>query len=131
MAGHGAKSNRQRDEAIAALLSHRSVEEAARAVGIAPNTLRRWMKQPDFDAAYREAKRDVFSQSIARLQQASSAAASTLIKLAVDPSTPAATRLRAANSILDRSGKAIETEDTQARLTALERIVEATKGQKV
>ena len=130
MAGHGAKSNRQRHEAIAALLSHRSVEEAARAVGIAPNTLRRWMKQPDFDAAYREAKRDVFSQSIARLQQASSAAASTLIKLAVDPSTPAATRLRAANSILDRSGKAIETEDTQARLTALERIVEATKGQK-
>jgi hypothetical protein len=88
------------------------------------------MKQPEFDAAYREARRLVFWQAIARLQQASPAAASTLIKVTVDPSTPAATRVRAANSILDRAEKAIDTEDTQARLTTLERTVEATKGQK-
>ena len=130
MIGHGAKSDRKKDEAIVALLSQRNVEEAARAVGIAPNTLRRWLKQPEFDAAYREAKREAFSQTIARLQGASSAAASTLIKVMLDVSTPAATRVRAADSILDRAGKAMETEDTQARLTALERTVEATKGQK-
>jgi transposase-like protein len=130
MIGHGAKSDRKEDEAIVALLSQRNVEEAARAVGIAPNTLRRWLKQPEFDAAYREAKREVFSQSIARLQGASSAAASTLIKLMLDASTPAATRVRAADSILDRAGKAMETEDVQARLTALERTAEAMKGQK-
>ena len=85
MKGHGAKSDRQRDEAIVALLSQRSIEEAARVAGIAPNTLRRWLKQPEFDAAYREAKREVFSQSIARFQCASPAAASTIIKLAIDP----------------------------------------------
>ena len=130
MAGHGSKSDRKRDEAIEALLSQRSIEEAARAVGIAPNTLRRWMKQPECDATYREARRLVYSQSIARLQQASPVAASALIELTVDPSAPAATRERAANSILDRSGKAIQNEDTQARLAALERAVEATKGQK-
>jgi len=129
MAGHGSKSDRQRDEAIIALLTHRSIEEAARAVDITSGTLLRWMKQPEFDAAYREARRQVFSQSIARLQQASPAAASTLIKLAVDPSTPAATRERAANSILNHGRTAIEI-DTQARLTAVERTVEATKGQK-
>jgi transposase-like protein len=130
MAGHGSKSDRQRDEAIEALLSHRSIDEAARAVGIAPNTLRRWLKQPGFDADYREAKRERHSQWNARLQGASPAAASALIKLALDPSTPEATRLRAIESILDRSDKAIETEDIQARLTAVERAVEATKGQK-
>ena|ERR1700720_908834 len=130
MIGHGAKSHRKKDEAIVALLSQRNVEEAARAVGIAPNTLRRWLKQPEFDAAYQEAKREAFSQSIARLQGASSAASSTLIKLMLDVSTPAATRVRAADSILDRAGKAMETEDIQARLTALERTAEAMKGQK-
>jgi transposase-like protein len=130
MIGHGAKSDRKKDEAIVALLSQRNVEEAARAVDIAPNTLRRWLKQPEFDAAYREAKREAFSRSIARLQGASSAASSTLIKLMLDVSTPAATRVRAADSILDRAGKAMETEDIQARLTALERTAEAMKGQK-
>jgi transposase-like protein len=130
MAGHGSKSDRKRDEAIEALLSHRTVEEAERAVGIAPNTLRRWLKQPVFDAAYREAKRLRFSQSNALFQGASPAAASTIVKLALDPSTPASTRLRAAESILDRSAKAVETEDLQARLTELERIVEARNQEK-
>ncbi len=130
MKGHGSKSSRQRDEAILALLSQRSIEEAARVADIAPNTLRRWLKQPEFEAAYREAKREMFSQSLARLQNASPAAASTIIKLALDPITPAATKLRAAESILDRVAKAMETEDIQARLTAVERAVEATKGQK-
>ena len=130
MKGHGSKSSRQRDEAIIALLTHRNIEEAARAVGHSPNTLRRWLKQPEFDAAYREAKREMFSQSLARLQNASPAAVSTIIKLTLDASTPAATKLRAAESILDRAAKAMETEDIQARLTAVEQAVEATKGKK-
>ena len=130
MKGHGSKSSRQRDEAIIALLTHRNIEEAARAVGHSPNTLRRWLKQPEFDAAYREAKREMFSQSLARLQNASPAAVSTIIKLTLDASTPAATKLRAAESILDRAAKAMETEDIPARLTAVEQAVEATKGKK-
>jgi hypothetical protein len=44
-------------------------EHAGRAIGIAPETLLRWMKEPEFDVAYREAKRKAFCQSIARLQQ--------------------------------------------------------------
>ena len=34
MKGHGAKFNRKMEEAVAALLAQRNVEEAARAVGI-------------------------------------------------------------------------------------------------
>jgi hypothetical protein len=55
MAGHGSKSDRQREEAIIALLSQNSVEEAARAVGIGATTLFRWLKEPEFDAACRQA----------------------------------------------------------------------------
>jgi hypothetical protein len=86
MAGHGAKLGRKQDEVIIALLTQRNVEEAARAAGIGARTLIRWMQLPEFDAAYREARRLAYGQSIARLQQASAAAASTLLKIMVDHS---------------------------------------------
>jgi len=84
MKGHGTKFERKMDEAIAALLTQRNIEEAAKLVGISPSTLLSWMKQPAFEAAYRTARRGAFSQSIARLQQATSAAVSTLLKIMID-----------------------------------------------
>jgi transposase-like protein len=41
MKGHGTKFSRKKDEAIAALLTQRNIEEAARSIGIAPNTVPR------------------------------------------------------------------------------------------
>ena len=120
MAGHGEKLGRKQEEAIAALLSQRSIDDAARACGVGTRTLLRWLKLPEFNAAYREARRAAVSQSVARLQQATGAAVSTLLKVMVDPNTPASTRVRAADSVLDHSAKAIEIEDIEARVAALE-----------
>ena len=125
MKGHGTKFNRKMEDAVTALLTQRNVEEAARAVGISVGTLMRWQKEPEFEAAYRQARRVVFRQSVARLQQASGAAVSTLLKLMVDPTTPASTRARAADIVLDHSAKAIEIEDIEARVAELERTMEA------
>jgi transposase-like protein len=122
MKGHGTKFSRKKDEAIAALLTQRNIEEAARSIGIAPNTLLRWMKEPEFDAAYREAKRAAFGQSIARLQQGTSAAATTLLKIMIDPAAPASVRVRAADSIFNHAAKAIEIEEIEARVAALEQV---------
>ena len=130
MAGHGAKFGRKKEEAIAALLSQRNVEEAARVAGIGTRTLLRWMKLPEFEAAYREARRSAFGQSTARLQQASGAAVSTLLKIMVDPTAPASTRLRAADSVLDHGAKSIELEDIEARLSALERATEVSRDRR-
>src|ERR1700681_2929513 len=127
MVGPGSKFTRKKEEAIAALLTQRNVEEAARAASIGTQTLLRWLKIPEFQTAYREARRAAFSQSIARLQQATSAAVSTLLKVMVDPNTPASTRVRAADSVLDHSAKAIEIEDIEARVAEVERAVEASK----
>jgi hypothetical protein len=111
-----------------ALLSTRTVEEAARVVHISPRTLYRWQKEPKFDAAYREAKRMSFGQSIARLHYLCSAAVSTLGKVMLDAGTPPATKVRAADSILNHSIKAIETEEIIARVAELERALEARKN---
>ena len=120
MKGHGAKFERKQEEAIIALLTQRNIDEAAKAVGIAPNTLLKWMKQPEFDAAYREARRAAFRQSVARLQQGASAAATTMLKTMIDANTPASTRLRAAECVMNHATKAIEIEDIEARVAALE-----------
>jgi len=127
MMGHGTKFGRKKEEAIAALLLQRNIEEAARFVNIGTKTLLRWLQLPEFDKAYREARRAAFSQSIARLQQASSAAVATLLKIMVDPSAPAASRIRAADSVLGHAAKAIEIEDIEARVSELERTAESSK----
>jgi len=125
--GHGAKFGRKKEEAIAALLTQRNVEEAARSIQIAPKTLLRWMEVPEFQKAYRDARRLAFGQSIARLQQASTAAVSTLLKIMVDPATPPSTRVRAADSVLDHAKQAIEIEDVEVRVAALEQAAELSK----
>ena len=110
----------KQEEAILALLSNRTVEDAARAIKIAPRTLYRWQQDPVFDSAVRKARRDGYSQSIARLQQASGVAVSVLMKVLVDPATPASVKVRAVDSVLSHAAKAIEIEDIEARVAALE-----------
>ena len=127
MMGHGTKFGRKKEEAIAALLSQRNIEEAARFVNIGTKTLLRWLQLPEFERAYREARRAAFAQSIGRLQQASSAAVATLLKIMVDPTAPAASRIRAADSVLGHAAKAIEIEDIEARVAELERVAESSK----
>jgi hypothetical protein len=116
----GSILGRKQEDAIAALLTQRNVEEAARAAGVGVRTLLRWMKLPEFQSAYRQARRDAFGQAIARLQQGTSAAATTLLKVMIDPSAPVSVRVRAADSVLNHAAKAIEIEEIEARVTALE-----------
>jgi len=120
--GHGAKFGRKKEEAVAALLSQRNVEEAARVVGVSTTTLIRWQQLPEFQEAFRKARHGAFSQSMGRLQQASGAAVSALLRTVVDPATPPATRVRAADSILAHSARALELEDIEVRVADLERI---------
>jgi len=128
MKGHGTKFSRKMEEAVAALLTHKNHEEAARAVGLGTATLLRWQKLPEFQAALCQARRDAFSQSVARLQQASSAAVSTLLKVMVDPSTPPSTKVRAADSVLGHAARAIEIEDIERRVSELERTAEESRS---
>jgi transposase-like protein len=128
MKGHGAKYGRKQEEAIAALLTQRNIEEAAKSIGIDPTTLLRWLKLPEFQTAYRDARRAAFSQSIARLQQGSTAAATTLLKIMLDQNTPASTRVRAAECIMNHTMKAVELEDVEVRVADLERAAQISKS---
>lgn len=110
------------EQAIAALLSHNSVEEAARAVGISANTLLRWRKEPEFKAAWREERRTACSQATGPLQDFKRAAVKTMLKIMLDQNTPAGTQLRAAELVLEQGTKATDIEDLEDRVAKLERM---------
>jgi hypothetical protein len=128
MTGHGTQFTRKQEEAIAALLSSRSIEEAAKNIGISANTLLRWLGIPEFRVLYLDARRQAVHQAVARLQQATGVASLAILKLMTDPNVPAAVRLRAADSVFEHALKGIELEDLDQRLTALERSASEAKN---
>src|SRR5712671_6944764 len=71
-----------------------SLEKAAASIGISTVTAWRISKTREFKEEYRNARWEAFSQSLARLQQASGAAVSPLLKGMIDKTTPAASRAR-------------------------------------
>jgi cytosine/adenosine deaminase-related metal-dependent hydrolase len=125
MLGHGAKFGRKKEEAIAGLLSQRTVEDAARVAGVGTKTLLRWLQIPEFRDEYLRARREAVYQSIARMQQSTGAAGVTILKLMTDPTVPAAVRLRAAECVFDHAVKGIELEDIELRVSELERAAQS------
>ena len=127
MAAHNSMLGRKQEQTIAALLTQRNLDEAAKAAGISMRTLMRWLKLPEFHAAYREARRTAYSQAVAKLQQGATAAATTLLKVMLDQTTPASVKVRAAECVMNHSSKAIEIEDVEFRVSELEQATEAQK----
>ena len=97
-------------------MTYGTIEKAARALNISPRTLMRWQQMPEFQAAFRKARRDVLAQSIARFAKGAPAAVTTLINVMVDSNTPVAVRVRAADSFLHHTWKAMEIDAIDGRV---------------
>ena len=69
----------------------------------------------------RLARRESFSQSIARLQHASNAAVGTLLRVMTDREATPSSRVRAAEVVLQTAFRGMEMEDIEARVSELER----------
>ena len=110
MIGHGEKLTGQQEAAIAALLTESSIAAAALKTKIGAATLQRWLKLPAFDRAYRDARRQLVRDAVARLQGAVGEAVDTLRTIAKDGKKEA-DRVRAAVALLDHAFRGIEPPD--------------------
>jgi len=119
-----AAKNSRKDRAILAVMEHPTLEKAAAAVGVHPSTLRRWLREPEFQEKLAQASHDKLSQSLRLLLLGAPAAVSHLMKLMRDPEQPGSTQVRAIDTLLNRVTKLIEMEGLVVRLTKLERIVD-------
>ena len=117
----GRRSNRE-DAALAALLSEKTIAEAATKAGIGESTLLRWLADAEFKARYRAARRSVVESAIGRLQRAATEAVDALSRN-LTCGIPAV-EVGAARSVLDQAIKAVELVDLAERIEALEQASE-------
>ena len=118
---HGSQFGHKQEEAVAALVSQRNVEEAARVTNLSPQTLYRWKKIPEFETAYHEALWAIYRQALARTRQAAGVAVAVLLKEMLDSAAPKSARLKAADLVLRHSKSARRIRDFDVRLRAVQR----------
>jgi hypothetical protein len=106
--------------ALAALLAHPTVRDAARAAQVAEGTLWRYLADPAFAAHYQEARRQATEHLIARLTADSTKAARVLLEVAEDTNAPASARVSAARTIIEQALRGAELRDLVTRIDALE-----------
>ncbi len=110
----------KQQDAVVELLNQPTVRKAAEAVGVNEKTVHRWLKDPTFSAAYREARRIAFRQAMSLTQRYAPIAIQTLAKVMTDEKAPAGSRVSAAEAILRFSRDSIELDDLEERISALE-----------
>lgn len=109
--------------AVEALLTTGDVAAAAKEAGCGKVTLYRWMKQPVFLGAVREAEAAALDELSRMLVRLGRTAVGTLAKAMSDPKAPYPTRVRAADASLARLLQLRELATLEARVTELERSV--------
>ena len=118
--------NKKRDErmqelAINELLKAKSLEAAARKLGISSKTLSRWLDDPDFLNAYQDAKHELLRVGVAGLTRRVSLAAETLGEVARHKGRPyQAARAHAASAIIRIALDADVLDNLETRIRRLE-----------
>jgi predicted site-specific integrase-resolvase len=115
----------KQEAGIIALLREPTHEKAAAAIGVDEKTLRRWLKDPTFERAYREARRETFRQAISLTQRYAPVAVQALLKIVADQKVAPNARVSAAGLLLKFSRESIELDDLAARVEALEQTAAA------
>ena len=122
MAQNGLKTRQVR--MIAALLDpqNRNQEAACQKAGVPRRTLGRWLRDdPEFVAALRVAESELLDETLRRLVSLSPTAVGVIVGVMADKNSPASTRLRASQMILDNLVRLREMHVTDARLSEIER----------
>lgn len=116
--------------AIEALLREPTRKAAAKAAKIGESTLQRWLTEPEFSQAYREARAQLLEGTLTMLQASAVDAVTTLREICTNKKAPVACRLGAARSIVELAIKAREVLEVEERLRIIEETLRV-KGSKL
>jgi hypothetical protein len=114
------KLSTKQERAILALLSTKTVAEAAQQAQVGERTLWRWLGDPLFRVQLAAAEADRLDAATRRLLQLQDGAIETVQAIMQDSEASAGVRLRAAQTVLDYLLKLRELRNLEQRLTALE-----------
>lgn len=120
--------NSKEAQAIAALVSHSTVRQAAVASGIPERTLWRLLERPDFSERLEQEKEKLISTASDSLKGKLNAATTALADVMESEATPPQAKIAAAKTILEYALRYVETADILHRLDQLERQTMADNG---
>ena len=123
--GHSAGRSARWTRACVALLEYPTVDAAARAIGVAERTLRRYLANPDFLAMLAARQQQALDLAASRLTGLVSAAVDTLAEMLRDPNAPHGVRVHCAEHILSHAATYQELVDLAPRVHKLERLIGA------
>lgn len=109
---------------IAELVAGKTIQEAAKAAGVAERTAHRWLNLPEFQEAYRTAKVSMFEDALDKLKQYLPRALDKL-NVHIDASTKptAATQVRAAQLVLEQAIEIYKLNIVEEKLAELEKLL--------
>lgn len=93
------------EKIIAALLQFGTIKEAADNAGTTTAFIYERMKAPEFMALYRGAKNDIVRAAVFNINKQLGAAVDTVAEIMQDKTVNPATRLQAAQTLLNNAGK--------------------------
>ena len=112
--------NARQLKAIEALLMCPTTKAAAKSAGCAEVTIHRWLIEPAFAEAYRQARGRLVEGTLTALQGAGAEAVEVLRAVMTDESAGASVRVSAAKTVLEMGMKVRDAVEMEARLKALE-----------
>ena len=124
-------SKRKREQAISALLSLRTIQEAADEAGVGHRTLTRWLTEADFQEAYQRAQATMLQAAVNVLRHAGVTFAQVLVEVAQDKSVPAVVRVTAASRGLELLMRSHGYSDIERKLTELEADVDQIQAERL
>ena len=101
----------KQQKALAALLTYPTHEKAAEAAGITSRTLRVYLQDPEFRAAYEKAFAGLVETATRQAQQSLTPALLTLRSIAQDKSQSASARIAASRTLLEYGLRLTEITD--------------------
>ncbi len=118
----------KKQRAIEVLSTSGNVASAARAAKVSRKTLYRWLRQPNFAEALESAAQESLANLSRELVRLGTQAVTTLEGAMTDSMAATGTKVRAADVVLSRLLQLRELVSIEARLTALEKKINAGSG---
>jgi phage terminase small subunit len=113
------KISRQQ-KAIAALIETGTIKEAASVAGVGQTTIFRWLQDPKFRRAYKDARTKLVEVAISQVQRACGEAVLVLQGIMNDRELSPGPRVSAARAVLEQAIKTSQLEDILLRLEKVE-----------
>ena len=110
----------RKEKALQALLVCRTKAEAAKAAGVGESTLREYMRDPEFCAAYKKAAAGIMDGATRQLQQSLTASIDRLRAIVEDDNANRAAHISAARTLLEYGLRFTEFNDILRELETAE-----------